>query len=109
MTANPSNPFPFEPTKSASSKPHVPRKMQKYEPPFEGRSGRLETKSDLYVLLELQTERLEMPTVFLRRVPVEIAIDKGLVLPDPQFGHLNLSAVFVAISRNSDLVVHCIS
>jgi len=71
--------------------------MHRYAPALEGRSGRLETRSDLYVLLELQSERLEMPTVFLRRVPSAIASDRGLVLPDPHFGHLNLSAVFVAI------------
>jgi hypothetical protein len=47
------------------------------------------------VLVELQTERLENPTVFLRRVPAEIAIDKGLVRPDPQLGHLNLSVISV--------------
>ena len=92
--ANPSAPFAFEAIYSASSKPHTPRKMQRYAPPFEGRSGRLETKSDLYVLVELHIERFEMPIVFRRRVPPAIASDRGLVLPDPHFGHLNLSAVF---------------
>ena len=46
-TATPSAPFSFEPTESASSNPQTPKNMQRYAPPFEGRWGRLETKSDL--------------------------------------------------------------
>jgi hypothetical protein len=89
--------LPFPPTNSASKRPDEPRKIPRYAPEFEGRGGRLETKSVLYVLAELQTERLEKPTVLRRRVPAVIAIDRGLVLPEPHFGHLNLSAAFVAI------------
>ncbi len=82
-------------TSSAKSKPHIPAATSKYAFAFEGRAGRPETKSDLYVLLEPHTRRLDdMPTVLRRRVPAEIAIDSGLVLPEPQCGHLNLSAVF---------------
>jgi hypothetical protein len=49
------------------------------------------------VLVELHIDRLENPTVLRRRVPPAIAMDTGFVRPDPQCGHLNLSAVFVAI------------
>lgn len=49
------------------------------------------------MLVEPQTDRLDKPTVFRRRVPPAIATDNGLVRPDPLFGHLNLSAVFVGI------------
>jgi hypothetical protein len=70
---------------------------------LEGRAGRLETKSDLYVLVEVHTERLENPTVFLRLVPSVIAIDTGLVLIDPQLGHLNLSVISIEHHFISDL------
>ena len=49
------------------------------------------------MLLEPYNERLGTPTVLLGRVPDAIAIDTGLVRPDPHLGHLNLSAVFVVI------------
>lgn len=70
----------------------IPKKTQMYAPALEGRAGRLATKSDLYVLLEPQYERLESPTVVRRRVPEETATDSGFVRPEPHFGHLNLSA-----------------
>jgi hypothetical protein len=37
--------------------------------------------------------RFETPTEVRRRVPLEIARDTGLVLVDPQLGHLNLSTM----------------
>jgi hypothetical protein len=87
----------FEPIISATSKPHTPRTINRYAPLLEGRAGKLETKSDLYVLVELHTERPNNPTVFLRLVPPMIAIDTGLVLIDPQLGHLNLSVISVGV------------
>jgi hypothetical protein len=54
------------------------------------------------VLVELHTERLENPTVFLRLVPSVIAIDTGFVLIDPQLGHLNLSVISVGQQFISD-------
>jgi hypothetical protein len=99
VEANPSAPFSCEPTNSASSKPHTPRNMQRYAPAFEGRWGRVETTSDLYVLVEPHIDRLEMPRVLRRRIPPAISIDRG----DPHFGHLKLSPAFVAILGISDL------
>ena len=92
-----------EPIISANSKPHTPEPINRYAPLLEGRAGRLETKSDLYVLVEVHTERLENPTVFLRLVPSVIAIDTGLVLIDPQLGHLNLSVISIEHHFISDL------
>jgi hypothetical protein len=43
--------------------------------------------------VDVHNERLEAPTVFRRLVPPAIAIDNGLVRPEPHFGHLYLSAI----------------
>jgi hypothetical protein len=81
------------PASTARIKPQAPKPISKYAVALDGRFGRLATKSDLYVLLELHNDRLETPTVCLRLVPVAIAIESGLVLPEPQLGHLNLPTI----------------
>jgi hypothetical protein len=92
-------------TSSASNKPHVAKKISTYKAAFEGRCGRPATKSDLYVLLEVHNERLETPTVCLRLVPPAIAIDKGLVRLEPDFGHLYLSAILsIKVTREVTLI-----
>lgn len=92
--------------KSANSKPHTPRKTQMYAPPLDGRSGRVETKSDLYVLAEVQALRVvDTPTVFRRRVPEEIAMERGFVLAEAQFGHLNFTAINTIFHRDSTMIM----
>ena len=94
-TVNPIASPSLLPTASAKSKPQAPKKMSEYAGTFEGRFGRLATRSDLYVLVEVHNERLDTPTVCLRLVPPAIATDKGLVRPEPHFGHLYLSAILL--------------
>ena len=78
----------------ANNSPLRPRAIQRYAERLDGRRGSHETKSDLYVLDEPHADLPDMPTVFLRRVPAETAIETGFVLPEPQLGHLNLSTIY---------------